>query len=103
MANTRKRSRSKTRRGANRPTGRRPTGSTKRATREGPSLVGRAGARLGRHFATRKGDLLGIGLMVLASLTVLGLWFQAGGPFGKLFLVIVKGLFGPAGYAVPVL
>jgi S-DNA-T family DNA segregation ATPase FtsK/SpoIIIE len=41
--------------------------------------------------------------MVLAALTVLGLWLQAGGPFGKLLLISVKGLFGPAGYAVPVL
>ena len=65
--------------------------------------MSRAGARLGRHFSTRKGDVLGIGLMVLAVLTILGLWFEAGGPFGKLLLIAVKGLFGPAGYAVPVL
>jgi S-DNA-T family DNA segregation ATPase FtsK/SpoIIIE len=43
-----------------------------------------------------------VGLVVLALLTVLGLWFQAGGPFGRLFEVAVRGLFGPAGYAFPI-
>jgi len=55
-----------------------------------------------RHLSPRAADALGIGLIVLAALTVLGLWFGAGGPFGRLFTVVTKGLFGPAGYAFPV-
>jgi len=55
-----------------------------------------------QHLSPRAADALGIGLIVLAALTVLGLWFGAGGPFGRLFTVIMKGLFGPAGYGFPV-
>jgi DNA segregation ATPase FtsK/SpoIIIE, S-DNA-T family len=54
------------------------------------------------HLSTRSADVIGVGLIVLALLTVLGLWFRAGGPFGKIFLIVVKGLFGPAGYGFPV-
>jgi S-DNA-T family DNA segregation ATPase FtsK/SpoIIIE len=43
-----------------------------------------------------------VGLLLLAVLSVLGLWFGAGGPFGSLLQVAVKGAFGPAGYALPV-
>jgi S-DNA-T family DNA segregation ATPase FtsK/SpoIIIE len=57
---------------------------------------------VGRHLASWRGDLLGVGLMVLAALLVLGLWFEAGGPFGKLLLVSAKGFLGPIGYALPV-
>ncbi|MFN2589295.1 MAG: DNA translocase FtsK [Actinomycetota bacterium] len=51
---------------------------------------------------TRRADLVGIGLIVLAVLTVLGLWFEAGGPFGKLLLVAGKASFGPFAYGIPV-
>ncbi len=47
--------------------------------------------------------MFAVGLLVLAALAVLGVWLQAGGPFGKLLEVGVKATFGPVGYAVPVL
>jgi S-DNA-T family DNA segregation ATPase FtsK/SpoIIIE len=54
------------------------------------------------HLTPRAVDALGIGLAALAILSVLGLWFEAGGLFGRMLLVAVAGLFGPAGYALPV-
>ncbi|HJP66444.1 MAG TPA: DNA translocase FtsK 4TM domain-containing protein, partial [Actinomycetota bacterium] len=63
----------------------------------------RGAANAGRHLSSRKADLLGVGLLVLAALTVMGMWFGAGGPFGKLLLIASVGLLGPVGYAVPVL
>jgi S-DNA-T family DNA segregation ATPase FtsK/SpoIIIE len=47
--------------------------------------------------------VLGIGLLVLAALAILGLWLHAGGPFGRLLMVGVRGLVGPVGYVLPVL
>jgi S-DNA-T family DNA segregation ATPase FtsK/SpoIIIE len=47
-------------------------------------------------------DAIGVGLIVLTVLLALGLWFSAGGPFGELLQVAVRGAFGPAGYALPV-
>jgi DNA segregation ATPase FtsK/SpoIIIE, S-DNA-T family len=61
-----------------------------------------AGARVTRHLSPRAADVIGVGLLVLTILLVLGLWFSAGGPFGRLLQVAAKGSFGPAGYAVPV-
>ena len=58
---------------------------------------------MGRHLSPRAADALGIGLVVLAVLAVLGLWFGAGGPFGSALVVVVRGLFGPVGYALPVI
>src|SRR6266508_1422127 len=94
-------------RAARRPAGRaRPRatgagrGKAKRASR--PGTVRRAGAGVARHLSPRVAEALGIGLMLLALLSVLGLWFEAGGPFGELLRIAVRGLFGPAGYALPV-
>ncbi|TMK96187.1 MAG: hypothetical protein E6G40_13235 [Actinobacteria bacterium] len=53
-------------------------------------------------MSPRATEALGIGLLILAVLSVLGLWFAAGGPFGRLLQVGVKGAFGPGGYAMPV-
>jgi len=64
--------------------------------------VRQAGARVGRHLSPRGADIVGIGLAVLGVLAVLGLWLGAGGPFGRLLRIVVLGLFGPVGYAVPV-
>ena len=41
-------------------------------------------------------------MVVLAALSALALWFDAGGLFGRLLEVGVKGAFGPVGHAVPV-
>jgi S-DNA-T family DNA segregation ATPase FtsK/SpoIIIE len=65
--------------------------------------VRRAGSKVGRHLSPRASDALGIGLAVLAILSALGLWFGAGGPFGRLLQVAARGLFGPLGFAVPVI
>src|SRR5439155_25977651 len=73
-----------------------------RRPRQGPGHIRSAGTRVAQHLSPRAADALGIGLIVLAALTVLGLWFGAGGPFGRLFTVMVKGLFGAAGYGFPV-
>jgi DNA segregation ATPase FtsK/SpoIIIE, S-DNA-T family len=64
--------------------------------------LAKAGARVGRHLSSRRSDVLGVGLVVLAALLVLGLWFGSGGPFGKLLLISGKGLLGPVGYVLPV-
>jgi S-DNA-T family DNA segregation ATPase FtsK/SpoIIIE len=84
--------------------------ATKRAPRRGeakglPAMraVRRAGSKVGRHLSPRASDALGIGLAVLAILSALGLWFGAGGPFGRLLQVAAMGLFGPLGFAVPVI
>jgi S-DNA-T family DNA segregation ATPase FtsK/SpoIIIE len=44
-----------------------------------------------------------VGLVVLTILSILGLWFDAGGPFGRLLVVTVKWLAGPLGFALPVI
>ncbi|HEX9234722.1 MAG TPA: DNA translocase FtsK 4TM domain-containing protein, partial [Actinomycetota bacterium] len=58
---------------------------------------------MARHLSPRARDVLGIGLIVLAVLSVLGLWLHGGGPFGRVLVVSMRGLFGLAGYAAPVL
>jgi DNA segregation ATPase FtsK/SpoIIIE, S-DNA-T family len=100
----RARSKSKARRFRRRPAtrGRKRPASARRPARTGPGPIRNAGTRVARHLSPRAADAVGIGLVVIAALTVLGLWFQAGGPFGRLFLVVMKGLFGPVGYAFPV-
>jgi DNA segregation ATPase FtsK/SpoIIIE, S-DNA-T family len=65
-------------------------------------LVRRTGARVAGHLSPRAADALGIGLAVLAVLSVLGMWFGAGGLFGRMLQVAAAGLFGPVGYALPV-
>jgi S-DNA-T family DNA segregation ATPase FtsK/SpoIIIE len=57
---------------------------------------------VGRHLSSWRSDVVGVGLVVLAALLVLGLWFESGGPFGKLLRVAATGLLGPVGYALPV-
>jgi S-DNA-T family DNA segregation ATPase FtsK/SpoIIIE len=46
--------------------------------------------------------MLGIGLVVVAILSALGLWLGSGGPFGSALRIVVLGAFGPVGYALPV-
>jgi S-DNA-T family DNA segregation ATPase FtsK/SpoIIIE len=56
-----------------------------------------------RHLSPRATEAFGIGLLLLGLLSALALWFGAGGPFGDVLEVSVKGLFGPVGFALPVL
>jgi S-DNA-T family DNA segregation ATPase FtsK/SpoIIIE len=69
---------------------------------EGPGPLRKAGARVGRHLSPRAADLLGVALAVLGVLAILGLWFGAGGPFGRGFDVAVRWTFGLAGYVFPI-
>src|SRR2546422_835092 len=94
MPRTRSRSKARARRG-------RGSGRSRRPRKE-RGRIRSAGSRVSRHLSPRAADIVGVGLVVLALLTVLGLWFQAGGPFGRLFEVMVRGLFGPVGYAFPI-
>src|SRR2546425_6384509 len=75
---------------------------SRRPARDEPGVIKTAGTRVARHLSPRAADALGIGLVVVAVLAVLGLWFEAGGPFGRGFLVVMEGVFGPVGYAFPV-
>jgi DNA segregation ATPase FtsK/SpoIIIE, S-DNA-T family len=54
------------------------------------------------HLVPRRTEVVGVGLIVLAILTVLGLWFDLGGPFGLLLSVVMRGLFGPVGNGLPI-
>src|SRR5207245_4918952 len=94
---TRTRAKPRRRRGR---AGRRP--AARRSRPAGPGPIRRAGSRLGRHLSPRAADVLGVAVAVLGVLTILGLWFGAGGPFGRAFEVAVRGAVGVAGYAVPV-
>ncbi|HEY1330411.1 MAG TPA: DNA translocase FtsK 4TM domain-containing protein [Actinomycetota bacterium] len=53
-------------------------------------------------MATRGADVLGIVLVVLAVLTILGLWVGAGGPFGSALRGSLGWLFGLAAFVFPV-
>ena len=99
----RTRSRAKSRSGRSRIVRRgRASSSRSKPKRKGDRRLRRAGSSLARHLSPRATEALGIGLLVLSVLSVLGLWFGAGGPFGRLLQVGVNGAFGPGGYALPV-
>ena len=57
----------------------RPASRTKAKVKSGPS----AGARLGAALKPHSPDLAGAGLLVLAALAALGIWFDLTGPFGR--------------------
>jgi S-DNA-T family DNA segregation ATPase FtsK/SpoIIIE len=67
-----------------------------RATRRGRTPV-RA------HLRPWARDALGIGLVVLALLAVLGLWFGSAGPVGRGLDWVLRGAFGVAAIAFPVI
>ena len=74
-------------------------------TRARGAAASRARARtpVREHLAPWARDALGIGLVVLALLTVLGLWFEAAGPIGAALEWILHGAIGSAAVAFPVL
>ena len=55
------------------------------------------------HLAPWARDALGIGLVVLALLAILGLWFDAAGPVGRGLDWLLHGTFGVAAVAFPIL
>jgi S-DNA-T family DNA segregation ATPase FtsK/SpoIIIE len=62
-----------------------------------------AGQKVAEHLRPQAADALGIGLLVLAAVSVLGMWLDAAGPLGRFMTVMVRGFLGLAGYAFPVL
>jgi S-DNA-T family DNA segregation ATPase FtsK/SpoIIIE len=70
--------------------------------RERAGAISGAGRKIVEHLGPQIADAVGIGLMVLAALSVLGLWLDAAGPVGRFLAVLVLGTFGLAGYAFPV-
>jgi S-DNA-T family DNA segregation ATPase FtsK/SpoIIIE len=70
--------------------------------RERAGAISGAGRKVVEHLGPQIADAVGIGLMVLAALSVLGLWLDAAGPVGRFLVVLVLGTFGLAGYAFPV-
>src|SRR5205809_6149209 len=99
----RARSRSKKRGGRRKGASSRARSTSRARRRNGSGPVRTAGRSLARHLSPRATEAVGIGLVIFAVLGALGLWFDAGGPFGRLLQIGVEGLFGPAGFAVPVL
>jgi S-DNA-T family DNA segregation ATPase FtsK/SpoIIIE len=63
----------------------------------------RRSGNLKSHLAPWARDALGIGLVVVALLAILALWFDSGGPFGTLTRFGVRGAFGLGAVAFPVL
>jgi S-DNA-T family DNA segregation ATPase FtsK/SpoIIIE len=64
--------------------------------------VSAAGKKVASHLRPQLADVLGIGLVVLAALSVLGVWLDAAGPLGRYLRTLVRGTFGLAGYATPI-
>jgi DNA segregation ATPase FtsK/SpoIIIE, S-DNA-T family len=71
--------------------------------RKGGSRIAGAGRRLAGHLGEQLADAIGIGLVVLALLTALGIWLDAAGPLGEGLTYLARGGFGVSGYAFPVL
>jgi S-DNA-T family DNA segregation ATPase FtsK/SpoIIIE len=66
------------------------------------SLLLAAGRKVVEHLGDHLADAIGIGLVVLALLSALGIWFEAAGPLGRFLSFVARGTFGVAGYAFPV-
>ncbi len=81
---------------------RKPAGSRRPAPKQ-PGVIRSTGSRVARHLSPRSADVLGVTLVVVGILTVLGVWFQAGGVFGRWLTIATRAAFGVAAYAVPVL
>jgi S-DNA-T family DNA segregation ATPase FtsK/SpoIIIE len=86
-----------TKTGSRKKKARRPTAVTGAGRR-----VGEAGRRVAGHLGPQLADAIGIGLVVLAVLSALGIWFEAAGPLGRGLSWLVRGAFGVSGYAFPV-
>ena len=82
-------------------TKRRSTRKKKRS--KGESRIAEAGRRLVGHLGEQIADVIGVGLVVLAVLTALGIWLDAAGPLGRGLTHVVRGGLGLVGFAFPVL
>lgn len=75
-------------------------------TQRGRSSGGNRGRRPGGVkglVGPHMGDAYGMGLAILAFITLLGVWFGSGGPLGRLLEVAFRGLFGVGGLLAPIL
>jgi DNA segregation ATPase FtsK/SpoIIIE, S-DNA-T family len=72
----------------------------KRKPKRGSRVAG-AGRRVAEHLGPQLSDAIGIGLVVLAILSALGLWFDAAGPLGRFLVFVIRGTFGVAGIVFP--
>jgi DNA segregation ATPase FtsK/SpoIIIE, S-DNA-T family len=75
----------------------------KRRKRKGGGAVSTAGQKVAEHLGPQIADAIGIGLLVLAGLSILGIWLDAAGPLGRFLTLLVVGLLGLAGYLFPIL
>jgi DNA segregation ATPase FtsK/SpoIIIE, S-DNA-T family len=73
----------------------------KKRAKRGSRVAG-AGRRVAEHLGPQLADAIGIGLVVLAVLSALGLWFEAAGPLGRFLRFVILGTFGVSGFAFPV-
>ena len=73
--------------------------AARKPARTQPSIPRRAA----RHLAPWARDALGIGLIVVAMLAILGLWLDAGGPFGGAVDYLSHAFTGVAAVAIPVI
>ncbi len=56
-----------------------------------------------QHLSPWARDAAGVGLVVVAVLCMLGLWFEAGGPFGSFLTFVGRGSMGMFAIALPLL
>ena len=77
--------------------------SSKNRARGAAASRARARTPVRQHLAPWARDAIGIGLVVLALLTVLGLWFDAAGPVGTALDWVLHATIGSAATAFPVL
>jgi DNA segregation ATPase FtsK/SpoIIIE, S-DNA-T family len=75
----------------------------KKRRKKGGSRVLGAGRKVAERLGEQLADAIGIGLVVLAVLSALGIWLEAAGPLGRGLTFVVRGAFGVSGYAFPVL
>ncbi|MEX2457836.1 MAG: DNA translocase FtsK 4TM domain-containing protein [Actinomycetota bacterium] len=76
--------------------------ATRRTGAAGARRARDAGRRVAGHVAPQVADAIGIGLIVLALVSMLSIWLEAAGAVGRFLTVLVRGLWGIAGYAFPV-
>jgi S-DNA-T family DNA segregation ATPase FtsK/SpoIIIE len=75
----------------------------KKKKQKGGSRLVEAGRRVAGHLGEQIADVVGVGLVVLGVLSALGIWLDAAGPVGRGITFAVRGAFGVAGYAFPLL
>ncbi len=75
------------------------------ASKKGSSRNSKGSSRtpVRQHLSPWARDAAGIGLVVVAVLCMLGLWFSAGGPFGTFVTFIGRGSMGVFAVALPLL